>query len=42
MVEPDAERYHCEACGGMDVYGAEQLLIMGALVVVDGDDDGDD
>jgi hypothetical protein len=27
-VEPDAERYRCEACGSMRVYGAEQLLIM--------------
>jgi predicted RNA-binding Zn-ribbon protein involved in translation (DUF1610 family) len=27
-VEPDAERYECEACGEPSVWGAEQLLIM--------------
>jgi hypothetical protein len=27
-VEPDAERYRCEACGAHLVYGAEQILIM--------------
>jgi len=27
-VEPDAERYECEACGAPLVYGAEQLLLM--------------
>jgi hypothetical protein len=27
-VEPDAERYVCEACGMARVYGAEQLLLM--------------
>ena len=26
-VEPDAERYKCEACGAKTVYGAEQLLL---------------
>lgn len=28
-VEPDAENYVCESCGKHEVYGAEQLLIMG-------------
>ena len=28
-VEPDAERYECESCGAMKVYGAEQLLLLG-------------
>lgn len=28
--EPDAEKYECEACGERQVYGAAQLLIMGA------------
>ena len=27
-VEPDAERYPCDACGRRGVYGAEQLLLM--------------
>jgi hypothetical protein len=26
-VEPDAQRYTCEACGEPKVYGAEELLI---------------
>lgn len=29
-VEPDARRYTCEECGAKQVYGAEELLIMGA------------
>jgi len=28
-VEPDAERYKCENCGNLLVFGAEQLLIRG-------------
>jgi hypothetical protein len=34
MVEPDAERYRCDYCEALEVYGAEQLLIMGRLRVV--------
>lgn len=30
-VEPDARGYECEACGKRAVYGAEELLIMGAV-----------
>ena len=26
-VEPDAERYECDSCGKMAVYGAEQYLL---------------
>ena len=26
-VEPDAEKYTCEACGAPSVYGVEQILI---------------
>jgi Zn finger protein HypA/HybF involved in hydrogenase expression len=26
-VEPDAEDYHCEACGADAVYGADELLM---------------
>jgi len=29
-AEPDAREYRCEACDKLTVYGAEQLLIMGA------------
>ena len=29
-VEPDARGYQCEACGKPEVYGAEELLLMGA------------
>jgi hypothetical protein len=28
-VEPDAEGYECEECGESEVYGAEQLLLLG-------------
>lgn len=28
--EPDARKYECEACGERQVYGAAELLIMGA------------
>lgn len=27
--EPDARKYTCEACGEKQVYGAEELVIMG-------------
>jgi hypothetical protein len=27
-VEPDAEKYKCEACGSHAVYGAEALVMM--------------
>lgn len=26
--EPDAREYECECCGAMQVYGAEEMLIM--------------
>lgn len=29
-VEPDARKYECEACGEHRVYGADELLMMGA------------
>ncbi|NIR13710.1 MAG: hypothetical protein GWN86_07070 [Desulfobacterales bacterium] len=29
LVEPDARRYHCSYCGNFQVYGAEELLLMG-------------
>ena len=29
--EPDARRYRCEACGAHEVYGFEELLIMGEV-----------
>ena len=28
-VEPDARKYHCEACKAPKVYGAEELMLMG-------------
>lgn len=30
-VEPDAERYRCEECGARQVYGAEQVMLIGAI-----------
>lgn len=29
-VEPDARNYTCESCGKPEVFGAEEILIMGA------------
>lgn len=29
-VEPDARKYECECCGANKVYGAEEILVMGA------------
>ena len=31
-VEPDARNYECEHCGEMEVYGAEELILMGVGV----------
>lgn len=28
-IEPDARKYHCQACGMPKVYGAEELALMG-------------
>lgn len=33
--EPDAEHYLCEACGAAEVFGAQEILMMG---MVDDDD----
>jgi len=30
-VEPDACNYECESCGALEVYGLEELMIMGVL-----------
>lgn len=29
-VEPDARKYECESCGKHRVFGAEEILLMGA------------
>lgn len=42
-VEPDARKYHCSECDADEVYGAEEILMMGETV--DGDipyDESDD
>jgi hypothetical protein len=30
-VEPDAENYSCESCGEDQVFGVEQLLVLGKI-----------
>jgi hypothetical protein len=30
-VEPDARNYECESCGKNQVFGAEELLMMGMI-----------
>lgn len=37
--EPDAREYRCESCGAREVYGAEELLVMGE-VFEDDESDG--
>lgn len=34
-VEPDARGYECEACGAEEVYGMEELLMMGLIEFVE-------
>jgi hypothetical protein len=29
--EPDARKYNCDNCGKTEVYGAEELVIMGRM-----------
>jgi hypothetical protein len=35
-VEPDARRHSCDSCGAAAVYGIEDLLMSGRLVITDG------
>jgi hypothetical protein len=32
MVEPDARRYKCDSCCLNQVYGAEEILLMGLVI----------
>jgi len=34
-VEPDARGYVCAVCGECEVYGLEELLIMGEIEIAD-------
>jgi len=34
-VEPDARQYECESCGVSKVYGLEELVMMGLLILED-------
>lgn len=34
-VEPDARGYKCDGCGENKVFGAEEILIMGRIVISD-------
>lgn len=40
-VEPDARRYECELCGESKVYGIDELLIYGAITIMDEIDEKD-
>ena len=31
--EPDARNYECAACGAMELYGLDELLLMGELSI---------
>lgn len=37
--EPDARNYKCEDCGINNVFGAEELLIMGEIEFTDDDEE---
>ena len=37
-TEPDARNYECETCGKNEVYGIEELLIMGLINFVEDED----
>lgn len=48
-VEPDARNYLCDDCGANEVFGAEELILMGEIEFTNGDsidelfeDDGPD
>jgi hypothetical protein len=36
--EPDARHYKCECCGAAEVFGLEELLLMGEIQLI-GDED---
>jgi predicted RNA-binding Zn-ribbon protein involved in translation (DUF1610 family) len=38
-VEPDARGYTCESCGKKEVFGLEELLLMGGLELVEDEDE---
>lgn len=40
--EPDARGYECEACGKREVFGLEELVVMGEIEIVEDNDDGED
>lgn len=35
--EPDARNYECENCGQLEVFGLEELLMMGELDIIEED-----
>lgn len=34
-VEPDARAYLCKACGRREVYGLEELMLMGSIIILE-------
>lgn len=40
--EPDARGYECDSCGERQVYGLEELVMMGEIDLVEDNDDGED
>lgn len=34
-VEPDARNYECECCGENQVFGLEEILMMGLVTLID-------
>lgn len=38
-IEPDARNYECEVCGENQVFGLEELLLMGKIELIDEDEE---
>jgi hypothetical protein len=34
-VEPDARKFECESCGAKQLYGLEELIVMGMIELSD-------
>jgi len=37
--EPDAREYTCEECGAAQVFGIEELMMDGKIIITDGKED---
>jgi hypothetical protein len=40
--EPDAREYECECCGKRKVFGVEELVLMGQVIIVADNEEGEE